>query len=410
MVRYKLRRRASIKDVVEALGVPHTEVYGIKADGCDSDFSLVLDPETPPRQVSVLPACGPVDVTRASALRPRAFARVRFLADENVARLGRLLRTLGLDAATALEHAGQGRGTAGPDSCWLPRGESDFSGLPASGREVPDDDREQGPVSSTAEKRGRQAGGELRGEEREREAEERCTGAREGAFRHAKAHLREPQEAAAAGTTCKDIGERSLGARSLEERRLKEVRLEERHLGERHLAGVSRASRIPRASRAGASEPRAQLGTDGETSQNPAGRGRGSDKVRVAEAVDCAIAQRAAAEGRILLSADRGVLKRSVVEHGMLVTDHDPCEQLRAVLQRFAVPRPFRPFSRCLRCNVPLQPVDKKDVLHLLQPKTIRYFNVFSYCPRCGGVFWKGSHHGHVLERLADMGLLDAPK
>ena len=40
--RHRLNRRASIKDVIESLGVPHTEVELILANGRSVDFSYIV--------------------------------------------------------------------------------------------------------------------------------------------------------------------------------------------------------------------------------------------------------------------------------------------------------------------------------------------------------------------------------
>ena len=95
-------RRAGVKDVIEALGVPHTEVGRIAvsgadgADGRDVDFGHILGPG---QEVDVWPVAPPLDVTRPSLLRPEPLDGVRFLVDATCGKLARLLRLLGLDAA-----------------------------------------------------------------------------------------------------------------------------------------------------------------------------------------------------------------------------------------------------------------------------------------------------------------------
>ena len=93
-IRYPVERRASVKDVVEALGVPHTEVGRLMANGGEVDFSHLLAPGD---EVTVEPLVPPVDVTTATRLRPEALPRVRFLIDHNVAKLAARLRMAGFD-------------------------------------------------------------------------------------------------------------------------------------------------------------------------------------------------------------------------------------------------------------------------------------------------------------------------
>lgn len=214
-------RRASVKDVLESLGVPHTEVYGLRADGREVDFGHI---PVAGEDLRAFPATRPVDVSWGGPLRP-GLAVLRFVVDENVAKLATLLRILGFDA----------------------------------------------------------------------------------------------------------FYERGLD--------------------------------------------------------------------------DAGLARLASREGRVLLSRDRALLKRREVAWGRLVRAVEPLDQLGEVLALFGAVAPA-PFSRCLRCNAELAPVDKAAVLHLLEPKTRRYYEVFSRCPACGRIYWAGSHQEHMRGVLAGLGLL----
>lgn len=113
------------------------------------------------------------------------------------------------------------------------------------------------------------------------------------------------------------------------------------------------------------------------------------------------LAQLAHDDGRVLLTRDRGLLKRKLVTHGYCVMPHDSREQLFAVLARFDLYGELAPWTRCLRCNGRLHPVDKEAVLDRLEPKTKLYFDEFSQCDACGQVYWQGSHIGE-LEQLVE--------
>ncbi|MDP8922449.1 MAG: Mut7-C ubiquitin/RNAse domain-containing protein [Chloroflexota bacterium] len=124
----------------------------------------------------------------------------------------------------------------------------------------------------------------------------------------------------------------------------------------------------------------------------------GFDALYRNDSADAALAQISAAEGRILLTRDLGLLKRGIVTHGYLVRKSDPERQLAEVLGRFELFGAVEPFRRCIRCNTPLESVRKEDVLDRLQPKTRRYYDEFARCPACDRIFWKGSHY----ERMQD--------
>ena len=120
---------------------------------------------------------------------------------------------------------------------------------------------------------------------------------------------------------------------------------------------------------------------------------------------DAELALRAAEENRIVVSKDRNLLKHNSVTHAHLVRHEKPQEQLLSLLTHYGLAPPFAPFSRCIACNTPLVPVRKQDVLHKLEPLTKIHYHEFHACPRCGRVYWRGSHHEHMLDRLRAMGL-----
>lgn len=93
---YQLQRRASIKDILESLGVPHTEIGAIQVADRTLDFGFVPEPGL---EVRVTGIEAPFEVTIPSLLRPEPLPSVRFVVDVNVGRLAALLRLTGFDAA-----------------------------------------------------------------------------------------------------------------------------------------------------------------------------------------------------------------------------------------------------------------------------------------------------------------------
>jgi hypothetical protein len=211
---YPVTRRASIKDVTEALGVPHTEVYALAVDGQPIDFSHILEPG---QFAEVRPGDPPVVVTAPQALRA-TLPRAAFLADANVGRLATYLRLIGMDVVFDRDYR------------------------------------------------------------------------------------------------------------------------------------------------------------------------------------DAEVARLAALQGRVVLTRDRGVLRRKSVAWGRLVRSNDPVEQARDVVRFFGLASQAAPFTRCVRCNVALQAASKAEVLHLLEPRTKKYYQEFHRCPACGRVYWAGSHHDRMAE------------
>lgn len=108
----------------------------------------------------------------------------------------------------------------------------------------------------------------------------------------------------------------------------------------------------------------------------------------------------AKAEGRIVLSRDRELLKRREVDHGCYVHATQPDEQMREIVERLDLARSARPFSRCLVCNVPLETVPKAEVIDRLPANVRTWADRFSRCPACGRVYWEGSHWEAMRRRL----------
>ncbi len=111
---------------------------------------------------------------------------------------------------------------------------------------------------------------------------------------------------------------------------------------------------------------------------------------------DATLAQISHDEDRVLLTRDHQLLMRNIVRYGYWVRETWPKRQLLEVLRRYAPGEAIRPFSRCLRCNGPLEPVDKQAIAHLLEPDTRRYYDAFWRCSACQHIYWPGSHHARM--------------
>ncbi|HUI72851.1 MAG TPA: Mut7-C RNAse domain-containing protein [Spirochaetia bacterium] len=105
-------------------------------------------------------------------------------------------------------------------------------------------------------------------------------------------------------------------------------------------------------------------------------------------------------EKRIVLTRDRGLLKRRNVTHGYLVRSGLPREQLGEVVRRFDLFGSVRLGTRCVICNVALDRVPKEVVLSRVPPAVARDHEDFAECPSCHRVFWRGTHW-QTMTRLA---------
>lgn len=127
----------------------------------------------------------------------------------------------------------------------------------------------------------------------------------------------------------------------------------------------------------------------------------GVDATWTRDVRDEELARAAAAEGRVVLTRDVGLLERSAVVHGRWLRETDPARQLAEVVRRFGLARAVAPFTRCLCCNTPLAAVDDERVLRRVPPRVRERHGTFRSCPSCGRVYWAGSH-ARRMERLVD--------
>ncbi|HEY46384.1 MAG: twitching motility protein PilT [Anaerolineae bacterium SM23_ 63] len=108
-------------------------------------------------------------------------------------------------------------------------------------------------------------------------------------------------------------------------------------------------------------------------------------------------------QSRILLTKDRGLLKRSKVTHGYFVREIHPRAQLTEVLRRFDLVGLIIPFQRCIRCNGMLTPVDKEEIIDQLQPETRQYYDEYRRCEDCARIYWRGSHYQRMQQLIAQV-------
>ena len=88
------KQAGSIKDFVESLGVPHTEIEMILVNGNSVDFDYLIQDRD---LISVYPVFESLDISPVIKLRPEPLRDTRFVLDTHLGRLAAYLRTLGFD-------------------------------------------------------------------------------------------------------------------------------------------------------------------------------------------------------------------------------------------------------------------------------------------------------------------------
>ena len=85
----------------------------------------------------------------------------------------------------------------------------------------------------------------------------------------------------------------------------------------------------------------------------------------------------------------------------VVIAGTDPVDQLRQLVAELELDVVSGLFSKCIRCNVALEPVpDKSTIEDAVHPNVYRRFDQFYTCPSCETVFWHGTHARNTCEKL----------
>jgi uncharacterized protein with PIN domain len=91
---YNYIDRTSVKDIIESLGIPHTEVDMILVNGNSVGFDyLISDGDV----ISVYPLFESLNISDVQRLRPKPLRNPNFIADVHLGKLARYLRMMGFD-------------------------------------------------------------------------------------------------------------------------------------------------------------------------------------------------------------------------------------------------------------------------------------------------------------------------
>jgi uncharacterized protein with PIN domain len=81
-----------------------------------------------------------------------------------------------------------------------------------------------------------------------------------------------------------------------------------------------------------------------------------------------------------------------------------PRQQVRQVLRTLGLHhRDLRPFSRCVRCNLRLLPLDRRQAVDRVPDFIFLTHQRFSTCAGCRRIYWPGSHRRRVSEVIDEL-------
>jgi hypothetical protein len=111
----------------------------------------------------------------------------------------------------------------------------------------------------------------------------------------------------------------------------------------------------------------------------------------------------ARAEGRIVLTRRRDLVRRLDLPHLLVDSDHFR-EQLVQVMRAFGLDAREHLLERCPECNLELLDVTPASARPRVPEYVAQTQQRFRSCPRCHRVYWPGTHHEHIGAELAALG------
>jgi uncharacterized protein with PIN domain len=119
----------------------------------------------------------------------------------------------------------------------------------------------------------------------------------------------------------------------------------------------------------------------------------GADTIQLStDAPDTALVARARADGRVLLTRDRHLLRELRPHRELAILSHVPLVQLGEVVRAFALARPAELMTRCLLDNTPLVAMTPAEVVAQVPPRAREVDGPMRRCATCGRAYWRGSH------------------
>ncbi len=120
---------------------------------------------------------------------------------------------------------------------------------------------------------------------------------------------------------------------------------------------------------------------------------------------DTDLAQIAAEQKRILLTRDRQLLMRKIVDRGLIVRNILPQKQIVEILNRLDLWDMVTPFSRCIMCNDHVRQLLINDPSFDNEKKKIpagvlQWCTVYYKCLGCGRIYWEGSHYERLTKKI----------
>jgi len=130
----------------------------------------------------------------------------------------------------------------------------------------------------------------------------------------------------------------------------------------------------------------------------------GYDTLYFRKIEDSQLIRTAVREGRILLTRDVELYHRGGFQ-GLFIESDDLEAQLLQVMKEAKLRPRIRSNVRCPLCNETLEVVPRDQIRGAVPAYVYSTQREFTRCPRCGKIFWRGTHWQRIEGRLRKMNL-----
>jgi hypothetical protein len=114
---------------------------------------------------------------------------------------------------------------------------------------------------------------------------------------------------------------------------------------------------------------------------------------------------------RVLLTRTRRIQNEYASRRLIFIESDHLAQQLNQIFRELRLKASqTRPFSRCLRCNAPIEVVEKAAILGQVPDYIFETHDRFQKCPECNRIYWPGSHTRRSLEEIRQLVGLDLSK
>jgi uncharacterized protein len=103
----------------------------------------------------------------------------------------------------------------------------------------------------------------------------------------------------------------------------------------------------------------------------------------------------------IILTKNKELFKTKQPSRAYLVKQSDSKMQLFEIISYFDLKTSIEPFSRCTKCNLTVQPVDKNSIEKQVPSPVLKMHKSFMKCYGCNRIYWQGSHYMSMLSWIS---------